>query len=82
MSNIHLGPSEYCGSPPTIENADAGYTNKVPVGDSVLYSCKKGYDQVKDRVQLKCSLSDDYTSQWIGDNIECVSANQGNRIKN
>ena len=79
IAYLFIAPSEYCSPPPTIENAHAGYTNKVPIGDSVLYSCKEGYQRMSGDVQLKCSLTNDYSASWTGNRLQCT--NEGNIMK-
>ena len=78
---MSLGPSEYCSSPPVVENADVGYNNKIPIGEFIVYACKTGFKPENDGVRLECVLSKNYTSLWTGDHVECVSTNQGNRCR-
>ena len=79
IAYLFIAPSEYCSPPPTIENTNAGYTNKVPIGDSVLYSCKEGYQRMSGDVKLKCFLTNDYSVSWTGNRLQC--ANEGNIMK-
>ena len=72
---MNIGPSAHCSPHPTVENAEAGFRGRAQIGDTVYYSCKKGYELVSGDGDLKCAYANDYSTRWIGSKISCAQGN-------